>query len=127
MNKETGLLQETISNVMGSVVDEFNKERMQTDSYKNLFKKVEGNDFRNMLRQLDFEMTDLVLDAALVIKQKTGVSVSNETYETLLALPYVLTKLEGIISEKEGNACCVDKAFYTLNKMVVAALRGDDE
>ena len=113
MEKEK-LNEDTLKNMLTSLADAFRKERQQTEPYKEMFKA--GSTYTGLLRHVEMECTRIALDACTVTKEKFGKEERRGLLEFMLAVPYLSYKLEKHIEEKEGSACCVDKAFFLLSE-----------
>ena len=111
-------IKKDLVNIMNALAGKWADEAKDRESYKELFKAFEGNDFRSLLRDLEFKMEGLVLEAMQVIEDKIGTPPNRTVFDVLLALPFLSNKLERSISEANGSACCVDKAFHTLAKVL---------
>lgn len=114
MDNNTKILGELINNI----VDIADKERLESEPYKDLFTKSDTAE--GLLRNMDDEMTKIILNGCTVLKQKFGLEkIGNEKFHILQALPFVLSTIEKDIRDKEGSSCCVDKAFYLISKKML--------
>lgn len=111
MGKEKNVLEEVIK----GIIDVADKERKESEPYKNMFKRISSKPFAVQLSQLNDEMVERVLNACTIL-QGEGIKVTNEAYDFLLALPYLANKLEEDIRKKEGSSCCVDKTYHLLHR-----------
>ena len=109
---------DTLKNMMIAMADAFTKERQQTEPYKEMFKA--GSTHTGLLRELETKMTAHVLDACDVYKERHGVEVNRNQFHVLLALPLLAKIAEMDASQNEGQACCVDKAYFMLSEQIKA-------
>ncbi len=117
--------EEAIKGVLQGLVDSFEVESRKSAPYINLFKACEEGSYQSFLRELHHGMEGLVLDAMLVLEDN-GLKPSNETYDILLALPYLSKHLEDEIIKKQGISCCVDKSFFELSKKLNESFKEKD-
>jgi len=116
---------EALKSLMEGIIGVAEKERKASASYKLLFKR--SNSMEGLLRNLEDEMTGHALNATTVLKEKYGYEkVSDEAYILLLALPFLEYNLVRYIQKTEGPSCCVDKAYYILEKAITQALVGEE-
>jgi len=105
-----------LKDVINSIVDSFADDVRNTDSYKELFEKLDGNDYRALLRDLECKMESLALDAVQAIEDKFGKNITREQMDILYGLPLLSHRLEKLILKEHGSSCCVDKTFLILAK-----------
>lgn len=117
MSKKDGFAN-ALSNVMSGIIAFGDEQRRREQPYKDLFDSFSNNGYRGLLRTLERDMIKLILDAILVIEDKTGKNISRQTYELLLALPFIKEHLERDISKKDGISCCVDKTYFLLDRII---------
>ena len=110
------LSEDVFGTMLATMVDAFTEERKKTEPYKEMFKA--GSSFTGLLRHLDSEMSSHILDACDAHKERTGASFTSDQYNVLLALP-LLVMLATKDAEREGAACCVDKAFFMLSEQLL--------
>lgn len=106
-----------LADMMKSLADSFTAERKKKEPYKELFKS--GSTFTGLLRRLENEMTNHVLDACEVFKERHGVTLNKDQYHVLLALPLLVKMAEDDAKKNEGMACCVDKAYFMLSEQLL--------
>jgi hypothetical protein len=111
--------EESLKQVMQGILEVANKEREESQPYKDLFGLTKENSITGALRDVEHKMTSLALDICHILETKYDIKVTNEKFGLLLALPFVLDRLEKDISAKEGHMCCVDKAFHLVNKILL--------
>ena len=105
--------QNTLKDLVGGIVAAADLERSQSEAYKTLFTHVDG--LEQLTRELNNIMTDSVLNASKVLKDKLGYdSVPDEAYFMLLALPFLKKSTEKHIRATQGMSCCVDKTYWHL-------------
>lgn len=110
-----------LKNVLGALIGAADSERESDKKYQDLFKG--SADLESLLRNTELAMTDAVLNATKVLKDKLGYErVPDEAFMLLLALPFLANRLEHYIEKSQGPACCVDKAYYHLAENLKAAL-----
>jgi len=110
---------EKLSEVLDGILDTAKQAREQSDSYKKLFHLSKEESIETALRKADHEMTRIALDLAHVLESKYNKKTTNEKFDVLQALPYIIHRLTEDIRKKEGNTCCVDKAFFLVNKLLL--------
>ena len=115
---EEKLNEDTLKNMLTSLVDAFKEERQQTKPYKEMFKA--GSTHTGLLRELESKMTSHVLDACDVYKERHGSKVNKNQFHVLLALPLLIKIAEMDARQNEGMACCVDKAYFMLSEQLKA-------
>ena len=106
---------QTLKDVLDILSETITKERRETKPYKDLFKK--SDDTAEFLRDVNFKMMKVVLDATQVLRDKYGMC-PNEVYNILKCLPFVTDYMEKKIVKKEGMCCCVDKVYYLLSQKI---------
>lgn len=112
---------EALGGIFSGIIAAADKERKASESYKDLFTTSETLD--GLLRALELKMTDHVLNATTILKEKYGYDrTPDEAFMLLLALPFLANRLENYIEKTEGSACCVDKTYYVLAKNLRSAL-----
>ena len=107
-----------LGDMLGQLADKFEKERKKEKPYKNMFKA--GTTCAGLLKELDTQMTQHVLDACTVLKERKGIELNKQQYHMLLALPFLANIAEQNVKKNEGWACYVDKAFYVLSEQLIA-------
>ena len=106
---------EIIGKVFNSILDLANEERRNDPEYKDLWEK---DGVAGVLRESEHKMMKLALSTNQVLKEKYGVKITNEKWDLIMSLPMVLSKLEKHIQKTEGSACCVDKAYHLVSKIL---------
>ena len=109
---------ETLTNMLINLANAFTEERKKTEPYKEMFE--EGSTYTGLFRHLEIKMTDHVLDACDVLKEKHGIKVTNDQYHVLLALPLLVQMAERNAVDNEGLPCSVDKAHFILSEQFKA-------
>lgn len=112
------ITKECLASVLDALVVKLEEETRDSEQYGDLFSKVKGDDFSYLLRDVQMKMTKIALDALQVVRDKTGKPTTAEMMDLFYALPFIAKELERIIEKEQGSACCVDKAFHVLNRMV---------
>jgi hypothetical protein len=107
-----------LSEMLGSLADSFTKERQKSEPYKEMFKA--GSTHTGLLRSLEGKMSDHILDACDIFKERHGVKINHNQYHVLLALPLLAVIAENNARANEGMACCVDKAYFLLSEQLIA-------
>lgn len=110
-----------LEDVIGGLISAFENERKQDEKWKDLFKKVDGVEFSSLLREAAHQMETVALDVYGLIEDelaKVGKKPTKEIFNMLYALPYVENALTKEAKDKEGSVCCVDKAFFIMNKFI---------
>lgn len=107
-------VQSALAEVLNSMVEAFEKEREQDESFKKMF--TAGKSFSGLLRQVNHTCMSGVLDGMQVLRGRHGVQCTHEVMEFMLAVPYLAYKLKREIEAREGMCCCVDKTFYLLSE-----------
>lgn len=105
-------------NVMDGLISAYEDERKQDEAWQNLFKKVDGCNFKPLLREAACKMETIALDTFGLIEAelaKEGKKASREILNLIYALPFVESALT---KEAKSGACSVDKAFYIMNKFI---------
>ena len=110
------LNENTLGNMLKALADAFTKERQEEEPYKELFKA--GSTHTGLLRELESKMTDHVLDACDIYKERHGMKINKNQYHILLALPLLAKIAEQDAKKNEGMACCVDKAYFMLSEQL---------
>ena len=113
-----GVNKDTLSNMLTAMAGAFTEERQKTEPYKEMFKA--GSTHTGLLRELESRMTDHVLDACDIYKERHGVEINKNQYHVLLALPLLAKIAELDAKKNEGMACCVDKAYFMLSEQLKA-------
>ena len=106
--------QDALTKLLTTLADSFTNERKKSEPYKEMFKA--GSTYTGLLRHVEMECMGVALDACTVTKERLGKEERRGLLEFMLAVPYLSFKLEKHIKEKEGSACCVDKAFFLLSE-----------
>lgn len=109
----------SLESVADSLLEVAKAEREKKDSYKDLFSSSDSNDITGLLRKAELQMSEVALDVSHILQEKYGIKVSNDKFWILMALPYACEILERELRKEEGYACCVDKAFYLLDKYLL--------
>jgi hypothetical protein len=91
------------------------KERKESEPYKDLFKRTDGKPFCVQLHEVERKMVSIALDYCDILREN-GYKVNDDTWQFMLALPIMVRSLEKEIEEKEGHVCCVDKTYHILHK-----------
>lgn len=104
-----------IENVIQGILEVADRERKQSEPYKDMFKKTEGKPFPVQLMQVKHEMMNVVFNYISILEEH-GYKVSNEGFTFLYSLPLLSTVLEKDIREKEGYSCSVDKVYTLLHR-----------
>lgn len=112
------LNKDVLSQIMTSLADSFTKERKKKEPYKELFKA--GSTHTGLLRDLELKMTNHVLDACDIYKERHGIEINKNQYHVLLALPLLIKIAEIDATKNEGIACSVDKAYFMLSEQLKA-------
>lgn len=99
-------------------VSSFEYDGRNTNSYKNLFKKIDGSDIRSLLRDIDDQMIGIVFNALQAIEAKSGKTITREQMSILFAISFLTNRLEKMINEAHGFAYCVDETFEVLNNPI---------
>lgn len=105
-----------LKEIMNGILEIADKERRETDSYKDLFKSSEN--IEGLLREAEHRMVGVVLDTYTAYKDRYGED-NKILYRILLALPFITRGLTDDIRLKEGSACCVDKTYHLLSKHIL--------
>lgn len=108
----------TLGDMIEAMADAFTKERQKKEPYKELFKA--GSTHTGLLRELESKMTDHVLDACDVYKERYGANINKNQFHVLLALPLLVKIAEQDAKKNEGMACCVDKAYFMISEQFKA-------
>ena len=124
----TKIDEKVLGDLLGGIVALADKERKESDSYKDLFKG--SNDMESLLRSLDFKMTDHVLNATKILGEKYGYNElsrekKDEIFWILMALPFLIRQTTKYIERTQGSACCVDKAYYHVAAEIKELLNGE--
>jgi hypothetical protein len=106
----------TLKNMLCSLANAFTEERQKTKPYKEMFKA--GSTHTGLLRELEAKMTDHVLDACDIYKERHGLKINKNQFHVLLALPLLAKIAEMDAKKNEGMACCVDKAYFMLSEQL---------
>jgi len=114
----TELNEDCLSDMLTALSESFTKERQKEEPYKELFKA--GSTHTGLLRDLTDKMTDHVLDACQVYKERHGIEINTSQYHVLLALPFLAQIAEKDAHNNEGMSCCVDKAYFILSEQLIA-------
>ena len=114
----TELNEDCLSDMLTALSESFTKERQKEEPYKELFKA--GSTHTGLLRDLTDKMTDHVLDACQVYKERHGIEINTSQYHVLLALPFLAQIAEKDAHNNEGWACSVDKAYFILSEQLIA-------
>lgn len=104
-----------IKKVIEGILEIADKERKESEPYKDMFKRTEGQPFCVQLRQVESDMMRVVLNYTQILKEN-GYKVSNETFQFLYSLPFLVHVLEKDIVAKEGRTCSVDKVYRLLHQ-----------
>lgn len=112
------LNENTLGEILTAMSNAFTNERKQQEPYKELFKA--GSTHTGLLRDLQFKMSQHVIDACGVYKERHGIEINKNQYHVLLALPLLAKIAEQDAQKNEGSACCVDKAYYILSEQLIA-------
>lgn len=118
-------MKEALKDVIDGIIALADKERKESEPYKNLFKKMNGVSLPVSLEAVTDEMTSAALNASAAFRNQ-GIKLNNEAWRFLLALPITAHLLEKHIKETEGSACCVDKTWHLLGRQfqeLIAASR----
>lgn len=105
---------ETIQAVLDNLFDNIEKQRRENIGYKQMFDATDGMKLCSLVEIVENETTESIMNAAAAIEDRWGIHVSNDLFHFLLALPYLLVRLERDIEQKEGSVCCVDKTYSRL-------------
>jgi hypothetical protein len=116
---------EAMTSVLTSLLARANKERAETEPYKELFAASEKG-LEPFCRELERKFRSVVLDASQVLESK-GFEVTNEVWDFLAAIPIISRRLEREISNQEGICCCVDKTFHIIYLHLLDLLTKDDK
>ena len=114
--KDGKLNEDTLKNMMSAMANAFTEERQKTKPYKEMFEA--GSTHTGLLRELESKMTDHVLDACDIYKERHGAKVNKNQFHVLLALPLLIKIAEMDAKKNEGMACCVDKAYFMLSEQL---------
>jgi len=113
--------EDALKRTLNRLSEHAENERRKSEPYKDLFSK--SDDCESLLRQVEFKMTGIVLDACQVLKDKFGFrDIPHPVFDVLQMLPFLETYLEKKIVREEGNTCCVDKVYYLLSKDILSRL-----
>lgn len=115
MSEFEDVLKKTLERLAKSAED----ERRKSNPYKDLFSK--SDTCESLLREVEFKMTGIVLDACQVLKDKFGFKeIPQPVFDILQMLPFVETYLEKQIVKEEGISCCVDKVYHLLSNDILS-------
>jgi len=114
----TELNEDCLSDMLTALSESFTKERQKEEPYKELFKA--GSTHTGLLRDLTDKMTNHVLDACDIYKERHGIKINKSQYHVLLALPFLAKVAEKDAHSNEGMSCCVDKAYFILSEQLIA-------
>ncbi len=103
-----------LGDMMTALADAFEKERQQTEPYKELFKA--GSPHIGFLKHLEMQMTEHVFDARDVYQERYRIEINDDQYNFLLALPFLARISEQNLEKREGMICCTDKTYYILSE-----------
>jgi len=114
----TELNEDTLGDMLNALSKAFTDERKKSEPYKEMFKA--GSTHTGLLRDLEHKMMGHILDACDVFKERHGITINQNQYHILLALPLLLKIAEIDAQKNEGIACCVDKAYFMLSEQLIA-------
>ena len=105
--------------VLETLSKNIEKERQESEPYKDLFSK--SVNCESLLREVEFKMTGIILDACQVLEDKFGFTkVPDSVYGTLEMFPFIVSYLTRKIEAEEGSACSVDKVYYILSNEILS-------
>ena len=107
-------MKNAIKDVIDGILEVADKERKQSEPYKDMFKRTDGKPFCVQLSTVESEMMSVVLNYSAILEEN-GYKLSNEGFQFLYSLPLLAHVLEKDIAEKEGMTCCVDKTYRLLH------------
>jgi len=114
-------IQDALLKVMDAMIDSYEEERKQDPEWKSLFKKLDGNNFKSLLRGATDKMEVIALDTYGMIEQQLDIKdpkSRHEIYDLVYALPYIVNHLTKHVKSEEGLGCSVDKVYYVLNSYI---------
>jgi hypothetical protein len=110
---------EALGSVMSSLLERAEEERLKSDHYQDLFKLTKKDSCEGALRNAEHKMSSIALDVSTLLEKEYGIKVTNDKFHILMALPFIVNHLTDDIRKTEGYSCCVDKAYYILNKLLL--------
>jgi hypothetical protein len=119
--KNDNEVKQALGSVFDAIISEYDEQRKQDDAWKDLFNKVDGLNFKPLLREAARKMETVALDTYSLIEDelaRVGKKPNRDIFNAVYALSYLENALTRDIKKKESFACSVDKAFYILNKYV---------
>lgn len=108
-----------LGDVMSSILERAEEERLKSDSYNDLFKLTKKDCCSGALRAAEHKMSMIALDVSTLLEKEYGIKITNDKFHLLLALPYIEKVLTDEIRKKEGYSCCVDKTYHLLSKILL--------
>jgi len=96
-------LKEGLNSIIGGILKVAQKEREESEPYKDMFKRTSGKPFPVQLSEVNSKLTSIILDYDSILREN-GIKTTAATYRFLVALPLLADILEKDITEKEGSA-----------------------
>jgi hypothetical protein len=115
---------DAIPGVLTSLVERFREEERQTPLYRELAAQPH---MTRRLRLAHAKMEEVVLALTAVLRDVDGIEITQDKYDLLKMLPLAKSRTEDLVTETEGIAGCVDKAFNAIHAALLNVHAHEDE
>jgi hypothetical protein len=114
MANDTPDIQAGLTSVLGGLLAHAEDERRKEVPYQMLFGAFKDGGAARAVFAAHDQMERIAMDLMQVLEEGAGLEIDGELFAVLMGLPLAKMLAEREIEQKEGVACCVDKADLLL-------------
>lgn len=103
-------IQASLAHVLGGLLAHAEEERRKAVPYQMLFGTFKDGGVARAVFAAHDEMERIAMDLMQVLQEGAGLEIDNELFAVVMGLPLAKMLAEREVEQKDGRACCVDKA-----------------
>jgi hypothetical protein len=112
-----------LDSLLGGLLADAQRRREAADGYRDLFATFQDAGLAGALFEAQHKMLEVAFDVAAVIEKQAQRPLTAPLWRILRALPEAMGTLRQDIEQKDGSACCADKARLVLRTYLYRELR----